>query len=242
MKSPAEMAVIWHDVECGSYEADLPLWERLAEESEGPILELGCGTGRVALHLARRGHRVIGIDRDHDLVLELAERSHGLLIEPLCADALDFELEEQVGLALAPMQFLQLLHSPESRARCLKRVAAALRPGGLFAVAILRSPPATTGGFPPPDVREIDGWAYSSLPTMNGMVDRRLMLRRLRQAISPQGELVAEEADQIELCWVDADELRAQSESAGFALAGYLTVSETETHVGSVVVLLERSA
>jgi tRNA G46 methylase TrmB len=46
---------IWHDVECGSYQADLPLWEELAQRAQGAVLELGCGTGRVALHLARRG-------------------------------------------------------------------------------------------------------------------------------------------------------------------------------------------
>lgn len=241
MKTAAEMAVIWHDVECGDYEADLPLWEELAEGCGGPILELGCGTGRVALHLARRGHRVIGVDRDHDLVLELAERSHGLPVEALWADALDFELEEEVALALAPMQFIQLLRNPESRLRCLGQVAAALRPGGLFAVAILGKPPGPTGGFPPPDVREIDGWAYSSLPTINGLVANRLHLKRLRQVVSPEGELVHEEPDRIELLWVDPVELKSEAESVGFAAAGHQIVPETETHVGSNVLLLERS-
>jgi len=54
-------AVIWHDVECGGYEGDLALWRELAAAG-GPILDLGCGTGRVALDLARRGHRVHGLD------------------------------------------------------------------------------------------------------------------------------------------------------------------------------------
>ena len=49
---------IWHDVECGAYGADLALWEELATAAGGPVLDLGCGTGRVVLHLARRGHAV----------------------------------------------------------------------------------------------------------------------------------------------------------------------------------------
>ncbi|HEV2726755.1 MAG TPA: class I SAM-dependent methyltransferase, partial [Solirubrobacterales bacterium] len=85
---------IWHDVECGSYAADLPLWEELAERCGGPVLELGCGTGRVALHLARRGHRVIGLDRDRELILEFSERAANLPVQPLCANALDLELDE----------------------------------------------------------------------------------------------------------------------------------------------------
>jgi SAM-dependent methyltransferase len=238
----SEAAVIWHDVECGAYDADLRLWEELAERRDGPVLDLGCGTGRVALHLARRGHRVIALDREHELILELAERAGELPVEPVCADALDFEPAEPVGLALAPMQFLQLLRSSEARVRCLRRVAAALRPGGLLAAALVERAPAVEGDLPPlPDVREVDGWVYSSLPTdVVGVADGRIILRRLRQTVAPNGVL-SEEADEIQLLSLAAGELEAEAETAGFAPAGRRSIPATEAHVGSVVVLLERS-
>lgn len=237
----SEPTVIWHDVECGAYEADLPLWEELAERCDGPVLDLGCGTGRVALHLARRGHRVIALDRQHELILELAERAGDLPVEPICADALDFELAEPVGLALAPMQFLQLLRGSESRVRCLRRIAAALRPGGLFAAALVTKLPRLDDSFIPlPDVREVDGWIYSSLPTGVGVAARRLVLKRLRQIVSPKGELT-QEIDLITLAEIDPRELEAEAEAAGFRSAGRRSIPETEAHVGSSVVLLERS-
>jgi SAM-dependent methyltransferase len=232
---------IWHDVECGSYEADLPLWEELAERHGGPVLELGCGTGRVALHLARRGHRVFAVDRDHELILELAGRAGDLPVEPICVDALDLELDEQVALALAPMQFLQLLHSSESRLRCLRRVAAALRPGGLLAAALVAHLPKQGGDLPPlPDVREVDGWVYSSRPTGIGMAGRRLRLMRTREIVSPAGDLSAE-VNEVQLLVFDPGELEAEAESAGFVPAGRRVIPETEDHVGSTVVLLERT-
>lgn len=234
-------AAIWHDVECGGYGADLPLWEELAADCGGPVLELGCGTGRVALHLARRGHEVIGVDRDHELILELAERAGDLPVEPICTDALDLELDEQVALALAPMQFLQLLRNPDSRSRCLRRVASVLRPGGLLAAALVSRLPRPEDSFIPlPDAREVDGWIYSSLPTGMGMSGNRLKLRRLRQIVDPEGHLTTE-VDEIRLLVVDPGKLEEEAQAAGFAPAGRRLIPETDAHVGSTVVLLERS-
>ena len=77
----ASAHVVWHDVECGRYDADLTLWIELAREAGGPVLDVGAGTGRVALPLARAGHEVTALDRDAELLAAEAER-HGLRAEP----------------------------------------------------------------------------------------------------------------------------------------------------------------
>ncbi len=60
----AESDIVWHDVECGSYYVDLPFWRELAAAEAGPILDVGAGTGRVALDLAAHGHEVVALDID----------------------------------------------------------------------------------------------------------------------------------------------------------------------------------
>lgn len=250
-------AAIWHDVECGSYSADLPLWEELAQRCGGPVLELGCGTGRVALHLARRGHRVYGLDRDPQLLDALAERAADLrpsgvgqesaaVTEPsvvtVHADARSFELDEPVALALAPTHLLQLLPDESQRMECLRSVAAALRPGGLFAASIIEGMPEADGAPPPlPDVREVDGWVYSSLAVEAAVGPGEIVVRRLRHAVSPEGEL-SEEPNEVRIATFSAASLEADAESVGLRSAGRHEIPETDLHVGSLVVLLERSA
>ncbi len=68
-------AAIWHEVECGGYAADLPVWDRLAATADGPLLELGSGTGRVALRLADGGHEVWAVDADASLLEALQARA-----------------------------------------------------------------------------------------------------------------------------------------------------------------------
>jgi SAM-dependent methyltransferase len=234
-------AAIWHDVECGSYAADLPLWEELAERQGGPVLELGCGTGRVALHLARRGHEVVGLDRDRELLDVLEERAEGLNLRTLHADAREFELAGQVGLVLAPTHLLQLLPSQGERAESLRSVAAALRPGGLLAATIIEEMPEPDGAPPPlPDVREVDGWVYSSLAVEAATGPGEIVVRRLRHAVSPEGEL-SEEPNEVRIATFSAATLEADAEAAGLRPVGRREIPATELHVGSLVVLLERS-
>jgi len=85
-RSARDISVIWHDVECGAYAADLPLWEELSAEAEGLVLDLGCGTGRVALHLARRGHAVVGLDTSPDVILALGDRAKELPVDSAVGD------------------------------------------------------------------------------------------------------------------------------------------------------------
>ncbi len=232
--------VIWHDVECGAYDADLKLWEALAEQAGGPVLDLGCGTGRVALHLARRGHSVVGLDVDPELIDSLGARADGLPVETVVADARDFELGREVALALAPMQTLQLLPGAAGREACLRRVSSHLRPGGRFAAAILERMPEPDGSPPPlPDVREVDGWVYSSLAVEASVGPEEIFVRRLRQIVSPAGEL-SEEGNEVRIATFPAARLEAEAAGAGLVPATRHEIPPTEIHVGSTVVVLEK--
>jgi len=231
---PAREAAIWHDIECGAYSADLPLWEELATERGGPILDLGCGTGRVMLHLARRGHEVWGLDSEPSFVEELSNASVG--------DARLFKLLGSFRLIVAPMQLVQLFSGPEERLECLRCVASHLGPGGLAAFAIVESMPEPVDSAPPlPDAREVDGWVYSSLPIDSHVDEDRIRVRRLRQTVSPDGDLT-EELHEVALCTLDAGTLEEEARSAGLRSVGRQEIPATDAHVGSTVVLLERAA
>jgi SAM-dependent methyltransferase len=235
-------ATIWHDVECGSYGADLALWEELAQGAGGPVAELGCGTGRVALHLARRGHPVIGVDLDPELAAALEERGRGLALRTVVADARSFELPAPAGLTLATMQFLQLLPASDDRVRCLCRVAEQLLPGGRFAAAIVEAMPEPDGSPPPlPDVREVDGWVYSSLPIDALVGPDAIVIRRLRQTVSPTGEL-DEEPNEVRIATFSADQLQLEAEAAGLLPVERRWIEQTDVHVGSLVSIFERAA
>lgn len=235
----SDTTVIWHEVECGGYAADLTLWEELAEGADS-VLDLGCGSGRVALHLGRRGHPVLGLDREPALVAALGERAGGLPVEVVVGDARDFSLDREFGLVLAPMQLLQLFADPAERIACLRCVAAHLAPGGTAAFAIVESMPSAADDSPPlPDTREVDGWVFSSLPIEATIEPDCIRVRRLRQTVSPGGEL-SEEPDEILLRTLDTATLESEALAAGLRPAGRRTIPATDAHVGSTTVLLER--
>ena len=240
MSVPAR--AIWHDVECGGYKADLPLWSELAAAAGGPVLDLGCGTGRVALHLAGQGHEVTGLDREPELVAELNSRAGDLPCRGEVGDARDFALARRdFALALAPMQLLQLFSGGAERTACLASAAAHLRPGGVFAAAIVEEVP---GGFnredqAVPDTREVDGHVYASLPIETAVDPKRITIRRLRKVVSSTGVLERSD-DRIVLRQLSAATLAAEAAAAGLAPIGRREIPPTLDHVGSTVVLLER--
>jgi len=237
---PGTSEAIWNDVECGSYAADFGLWEELAEQADGPILDLGCGTGRVALHLARRGHTVVGLDVEAELVAALSERGDGLPIQPVLGDVRGFELDTDIALAVAPMQLVQLLPGRADRLECLRCIAAHLLPGGRIAFAIVERLPEASEGEPPlPDVREVDGWVYSSLPLDAVDIGEEIVIRRLRQTVSPAGEL-SDEGNEIRIRTLSADELENEGMACGFVPLARREIPPTDLHVGSTVVVLER--
>lgn len=242
----ASLEAIWHDVECGAYSADLPFWVELAAAAPGPVLELGAGTGRVALRLAGAGLDIVALDSSATLLAELAARAEacGVEVETVCADARRLELDRSraFGAVLAPMQFVHLLGGSTQRIELLSVVRGHLRAGAIVAAALLADDATAVAVGPDmpllPDVRERDGWIYSSLPIEVAMVAGGVEIRRMRQAVSPAGEL-SEEAYSIHLDALSADQFEAEAEIAGLRPREWVGIAATDDHVGSTICILE---
>jgi SAM-dependent methyltransferase len=231
--------VVWHDVEHGSYAADLRLWRELAAEAAGPILDLGAGTGRVARDLHAAGHAVHALDSDAELLKALRERAPG--VATIEADALTFDLDACFPLILAPMQLVHILGGPAQRLAMLERVRRHLLPGGRFAAALMDPYDALAEGSAPPhpDMIERDNWVFSSQPVAVREVGGRIVVERHRQAVAPDGTL-DEEIALVELDVVGVDEFEREAREAGLEPVGRYTIPETSDHIGSVVVECRR--
>jgi len=235
-------AAVWHDVECGRYAADLPLWAELAREADGPVLDVGAGTGRVALRLAAAGHDVTALDRDAELLDVLRERAAaaGLRVRTVVADAAGFDAGERAfALVAVPMQTIQLLPGAAARGGFLASARRAVTPGGLVALAIAEELESFEDAtlMPLPDVAERDGWRYVSQPTAVRERPEGTRIERLRHTIAPGGERTSEE-DVIVLARLTADGLIAEAAAAGLRPEPAREIGETATHLGSAVVML----
>jgi SAM-dependent methyltransferase len=237
-------AALWHDVECGSYSVDLPVWHELAGRARGPVLELGAGTGRVALDLAAHGHAVTAVDAAPELLLELGRRAgaRGLDLVCLTADARELVLDRRFGLVIAPMQFLQIVGGAPGRTAVLAAAAAALDEGGLFAAALsdVSGALAPEDAAPPlPDLGEYDGWVYSSQPLDVRPAPGGVAVERLRQRVSPAGEL-SEERHTQRLDALTVEQLEREAARHGLTALERRPVEATADHVGSMVVVCGR--
>jgi SAM-dependent methyltransferase len=240
---------VWHDIECGAYTADLPLWRGLAEAASRRtgkacrLLELGCGTGRVSLALAGPDCQVTALDNEPALVeeMEFRARAADVPVTTVVADARSFELSSRFDIVIAPMQIVQLLR-PRDRQDMLVCVADHLDPDGRSAVALLDPDDdweATAEASPPPDMREEDGWVYSSHPIAVRRTDRgaAIELDRIRRAVSPVGEL-EESFSRVRLELVSPAAIERAGRRAGLVPEQRLTVPPTDDHAGSTVVVL----
>lgn len=234
---------IWQEVESGSYRVDLPVWERIVADVTGPVLDLGCGTGRVARHLARKGLRVIGIERDPGIAADFNRLAGGMNAEAEVADVLDLESaagRDRFDAILAPQQLVQVLGGAPARRCLLKGVAARLAPGGLVAFALVPSlPDRSTELDHLPDLLEIGGWVYSSRPVSIEAGAHGIEVTRLRSRVSPGGEL-AESTRVTRFDRLPTEVFERELCAASLKPVEIVPLPATEEHVGSLVVIARR--
>ncbi len=133
----------WHEGFADRYDEwsaemteDVPFYVELARETDGALVELAVGSGRVAIPVAEAtGRAVLGIDTSPAMLAQARERAEaaGVELELREGDMRELELDQPAGLVYCP--FRGLLHLPTwaDRRRVFERVAASLRPGGRFA-------------------------------------------------------------------------------------------------------------
>jgi SAM-dependent methyltransferase len=117
---------------------DLPFWLNLAARQGGPVVELGCGTGRVLIPLANAGYNMVGIDHDPAMLQFLRHNLQPELVPvPLLilADISQFTLSRQFPLIILPCNTFSTL-SEKSRRGCLSCVRQYIQLGGLFAASL----------------------------------------------------------------------------------------------------------
>ena len=130
---------------------DVPFWRRIALEAHGPVLELGCGTGRISLPLAQAGVRLVGIDRSGPMLAHAARRAVALQrrrrarrprLRLIRGDirALPFP-RSTFGMVLAPYGVLQSLLRDRDLTAALESAHQVLAPGGVLGLDLVPDVP-----------------------------------------------------------------------------------------------------
>lgn len=121
--------------------SDIPFYSQQAVESGGPVLELGVGTGRIAIPTAQLGIDVVGIDTSEAMLSKAREKLDSLRegagsVELVAADMRDFDLRDERGarrkfpLVTIPFRGFLALTTVEDQVRALSRIRRHLSPGG----------------------------------------------------------------------------------------------------------------
>jgi SAM-dependent methyltransferase len=257
-RTPAE--VVWHELECGSYRADLALWRELADVADGPVLDVGAGIGRVTLELAGAGHQVAALDSDAALLSALRERAsaRALAVETVHADARSFGLPRaDFALCIVPMQTIQLLGGATGRMQFLRRAHAHLHPGGVLACAILGELDpfdcSRSGIGPPAEHTRRDGLLYVSRAIRVAEGEDTVTIERERRILSERADPPswpfpreqerkrldgAPERNVIELDRLTVATLLHEGAGVGLQPRPTIELAPTDEHVGSSVVML----
>jgi SAM-dependent methyltransferase len=165
---------------------DIPFYLRQARKCGGPVLELACGTGRIALVLAQEGIPVSGLDISEPMLAEARRKAAaaGLNIDLIHADCRDFDLAARFKLIFLPFNSIAHLHDLESIEACFSAVERHLASSGRFIVDIfnprldilLRSPSERypVAEYPDPDGRG------TVVVTENNVYDTATQVNRIR--------------------------------------------------------------
>lgn len=207
---------------------DIPFYVDLAGRVAGPVLEIGCGTGRVLLEIAARGIDIEGLDSSEEQLRVLQSKIDGRGIGPIRlhrADMRHFVLDRRFPLIIAPFRPVQHLYTVADQAAAFRAIRSHLLPEGIFAFDAFYPKPILDAdtGVERPDLEWPD-------PEAPGRTVRRSFVRehvdKLNQVFSGQfvfrtyegGRLISEEREPLKMSYYTYPQFLLLFELCGFRI------------------------
>lgn len=218
-----------YDLDYEGFTADLPMYENFARRCELPLLEIGVGTGRVALHLARAGFVIWGIDSSPAMLERARSKADESLAERLHlvqADMRDFDLGQQFDLVICTGNSFAHLLTTEDQLRCLACVRSHLAEGALFVLHLRALTAIDWAASRSPATLEWSRIDSASGDTVTKLASVRLdgACQTLHQThvydrIAPAGSLMERRVAEFELRLVGRYEMEHLLKRSGLELA-----------------------
>ncbi len=202
---------------------DLAFYRALAREAAGPVLELGCGTGRALLPIAADGIPCAGVDASQAMLNALAAKQPPRTLRLACAAMQDFDLgADRFTLIFSAFRAFQHLYTVEDQLACLARVRRHLAPRGLLAFDVFNPRLARIAQLEEPELEELrfahegdDVVRYTSLTRDLGRQVQRVRMRYERR----RGvEVVGNDVVEFDMRWFYRFEVEHLLARAGFEL------------------------
>ncbi|MCI0837797.1 MAG: class I SAM-dependent methyltransferase [Chloroflexi bacterium] len=217
----------WYDIFYSATDpGDVEFYHGLCRASGGPVLEIGVGTGRIALPLAQQGMEVVGIDLN-DPMLRVAERK-ALEAAPLSgslkliqADMRNFDIKRQFPVVTIPARTLLLATTEEEQFHTLCCAARHLAPDGTLAFNLFYPDPALLADSPDEEfllevVEKANGGRY--VLTAKNRFDLATQLNhgvQIAEELDASGEVLRREELDVTVRYLYPDQVIALCERAG---------------------------
>jgi SAM-dependent methyltransferase len=130
----------FYDVFYGERDDDVPMYRDFALAADGPILEIGCGTGRVLIPLALEGYHVTGLELSEAMLATARAKANRAGIDDqvslIQGDMRDFEIPARYALAIIPINTFMHCYDTQQQLACLRCIHRHLQPGGQLVVDV----------------------------------------------------------------------------------------------------------
>ena len=208
---------------------DVAFWKRLASAADGPVLELGCGTGRVALPAARAGATIVGIDRSAPMLARARARVRRARLQSsvtlVRGDIRHLPFPERTfPLVMAPYGILQSLLVERDLMRTLQSVRGVLARGGVFGLELVADLPAWQEHSKRVSLRGRRGSSGAPITLIESVrQDRKKGITRFEQEfVEGRGKTAVRRSFSLAFRTLTVPQMVAQLEKAGLTVSALL--------------------